>query len=130
MSGISKGITIPPDCITPSEQEQRFWERVQQQDDTFDKYAIHKYPMNEAELPAAMEQYGFRNIQTGFVTVDLTPDNPKYSADLAHNMMDADRYSDIEAIDSVLYSMPEYFTREEIQEMKRLANAKYDARIA
>lgn len=63
------------------------------------------------------------------MTVDLTPDNPKFSADLAHNMIDAGRYSDIEAIDSVLYSMPEHFTGEEIEEMKYLANAKYDARI-
>ncbi len=125
-----KGITILSDCVTPSEKEQLFWKRVQQYDDTFDRYGIHKYPMNEAELPRAMEQHGFRNIQTGFMTVDLTPDNPKFSADLAHNMIDAGRYSDIEAIDSVLYSIPEHFTGEEIREMKDLANAKYDARIA
>lgn len=124
-----KGITIQSDCITPSEQEQRFWKRVQQYDDTFDKYAVHKYSMNEAELPAAMEQYGFRNIRTGFVAIDLTPDDPKYSTDLAHNMIDADRYSDIEGIDSVLHTMPEHVTEEEIEEMKCYANARYDTRI-
>ena len=125
-----KGITIQSDCITPSEQEQRFWKRVQQYDDTFDKYAVHKYSMNEAELPTAMEQHGFRNIRTGFVAIDLTPDDPKYSTDLAHNMIDADRYSDIEGIDSVLHTMPEHVTEEEIEEMKRLANERYDTRIA
>ena len=124
-----RGITIQSDCIAPSEKEQRFWKRVQQYDDTLDRYAIHKYPMNEAELPAAMEQYGFREIWTGFVTVDLTPDNPKFSADLAHDIIEADRYSDIEGIDSVLHSMPKHVTREEIEEMKRLANARYDTRI-
>lgn len=124
-----KGIIIRPDCIALSEREKLFWERVQQHDDTFARYAIHKYPMNEAELPIVMEQYGFRNIRTSFVTVDLTPDNPKYSADLAHNMIDADRYSDLEGIDSVLHSMPEHFTVEEIEEMRRLANARYDIRI-
>lgn len=125
-----KGITVQSDSITPSEQEQKFWKRVQQYDDTFDKYAIYKYPMSEAELPAAMEQHGFRNIRTGFVTIDLTPDDPKYSTDMAHNMIDADRYSDIEGIDSVLHTMPEHVTVEEIEEMKRLANARYDTRIA
>lgn len=125
-----KGITVQSDSITPSEQEQKFWKRVQQYDDTFDKYAIYKYPMSEAELPAAMEQHGFRNIQTGFVTIDLTPDDPKYSTDMAHNMIDADRYSDIEGIDSVLHTMPEHVTEEEIEEMKCLANARYDTRIA
>jgi len=86
--------------------------------------------MNEAELPITMEKYEFENIKTGFVTIDLTPDNPKFLSDLAHDMINADRYADIDAVDSVLYTMPEHFSIEEIEEMKRLVHAKYDARIA
>lgn len=125
-----KGIFIAPNCVTPGEYEQQFWKRAEQYDDTMDKYAVCKYPMSEAELPAAMEKYGFRDIRTGFATVDLTPDNPRFSAALAHNMIDALRYSDIDSIDSILSAMPEHFTIEEIEEMKRLTNAKYDTRIA
>ena len=77
-----------------------------------------------------MEIFGFRNISTGFVTIDLTPDNPKFSDALAHDIINAERYTDIDAIDSVLHTMPEHFTVQETEEMKRLANAKYDNRIA
>lgn len=125
-----KGITIAPSCVAPSEYEQQFWKKVEQYDNSMDKYAVCKYPMNETELPAAMEQHGFRNISTGFAVVDLTPDNPKFSPALAHNMIDAERYSDMDRIDSVLYSMPEHFTAEETEEMKRLVNMKYDIRMA
>lgn len=124
-----KGIAVTPSCITPNEYEKQFWKKVEQYDDTMNKYSICKYPMNEAELPIAMEKYGFNNISTGFATIDLTPDNPKFSAALAHKMIDADRYADLDAIDSLLHTMPEHVTVEEIEKMKRLTNAKYDTRI-
>ena len=125
-----KGIVVTPDCITPNEYEKQFWKKVEQYDDTMNKYSICKYPMNEAELPLAMEQYGFNNIRTGFATIDLTPDHPKFSTTFAHNMIDADRYVDLDAIDSVLHTIPEHVTVEEIEEMKRLTYAKYDTRTA
>lgn len=40
------------------------------------------------------------------------------------------RYTNMDAIASVLHTMPEHFTVEETEEMKRLINAKYDTRIA
>ncbi|MDE7197351.1 MAG: class I SAM-dependent methyltransferase [Lachnospiraceae bacterium] len=125
-----RGIHIAPDCLSSSDVEKRFWEKAKRYDDTLNQYSICRYPMNEAQLPASMESYGFRNTSTGFVTVDLTPDHPKYSNTIAHEMIDADRYADIDAIDSVFYKMPEYFTVKEIEEMKRMTHAKYDIRIA
>ena len=125
-----KGITIPSDCIALSEYEKQFWEKTGQYDDTMTKFSVCKYPLNEAELPAAMEKYGFRNVRTGFVTVDLTPDNPKFPDTFAHSIINSGRYSDIEAIDSTLHTMPEHFTVEETEEMKRLVNSKYDTRIS
>lgn len=124
-----KGISAAPSCISSDEYEKQFWAKAEQYDDTMDKYSVCKYPMNEAELPIAMERYGFRNISTGFVTIDLTPDNPKYSDTLAHDIINAGRYTVIDAIDSVLNAMPEHFSVKEIEEMKRRANAKYDVRI-
>lgn len=125
-----KGIAVTQGDSTLSECERQFWKKAEQNDNTSDKYAIGKYWMSEAELPAAMEKYGFKNIGTGFVTVDLTPDDPKYSAELAHDMINSERYSDIDGIDSVIHSMPEHFTVQESEEMKRLTNVKYDERIA
>lgn len=124
-----KGINIGPSCIALSEYEQQFFKKAEQYDDSMEKYSICKYPMSEAQLPVAMERYGFHNIRTGYATIDLTPDDPKFSPELAHDMINADRYSDLDGIDSVLYSMPEHFTAEEIEEMKRITNVKYDTRI-
>lgn len=125
-----KSIRIAPSCISSDAYEKHFWEKVKRYDDTMNKYSICKYPMSEAELPIAMERYGFRNIGTGYVTIDLTPDDPKFSGTFAHEMINAHRYTDIDAINSVLYNMPEYFTMKEIKEMERLTNEKYDIRIA
>ena len=124
-----KGINLAPGCITLNEYEQEFWKKAEQYDDSMEKYSICKYPMSEAQLPAAMEEYGFNNIRTGYATIDLTPDDPKFSPGLAHDIINANRYSELDGIDSVLYSMPGHFSAEEIEEMKCLANVKYDTRI-
>lgn len=124
-----KGININPSCITFNDFEQHFWKKAEQYDDSIEKYSVCKYPMSEAELPIAMEKYGFSDIRTGYATIDLTPDNPKFSAALAHDMINANRYTTLDGIDSVLQTMPEHFTREEVEEMKHLANAKYNTRI-
>ena len=124
-----KGIHIPSSCVEPGEQEQAFWEKADKYDDTMEKYAICKYPLNEAELPITMEKYGFHDIQTGFATIDLTPDNPKYPPTLAHDMINVNRCNDLEAIEARLRISPDHFTREEIETMKRIVNEKYDLRI-
>lgn len=124
-----KGININPKCITFNEYEQQFWKKAEQYDDSMDRFSVCKYPMSEAEIPTAMAEYGFSNISTGFVTVDLTPDNPRFSTSLALDMINANRYTALDIIESVLYTMPEHFTTQEIKEMKCLTNAKYDARI-
>ena len=73
-----KGININPSCITFNEYEQQFWKKAEQHDDSMDRFAVCKYPMSEAEMPVAMSKYGFSNVSTGFATIDLTPDNPKF----------------------------------------------------
>lgn len=124
-----KGINIYSKCITFHEYEQQFWKKAEQYEGSIDRFSVCKYPMSEAEIPIAMGEYGFSNISTGFVTVDLTPDNPRFSVSLALDMINANRYTSLDAIESVLHKMPEHFTTQEIEEMKRLVNAKYDARI-
>lgn len=125
-----KGIQVTPSCLAPTTYERQFWEKVSQYDNTLEKYAVCKYPMTEAGLPAAMEQYGFTNIQTGFATVDLTPDNPSVPPAMAQDMINAERLGALDRIASVFCQMPECFTAQDIEEMKRLTNEKYDMRIA
>lgn len=124
-----KGINLTPSCLTFNEYEQQFWKKAEQHDDSMEKYSVCKYPMSESELPIAMAKYGFSDIRTGYATIDLTPDNSRFSTALAHDMINANRYTSLDAIDSVLQTMPEHFTAAEVEEMKRLTNAKYDTRI-
>jgi ubiquinone/menaquinone biosynthesis C-methylase UbiE len=125
-----KGINTQPSCITFNEYEQQFWQKAEQYDDSMDRFAVCKYPMSESQMPLAMAEHGFSNISTGYATIDLTPDNPKYSASLALDMINANRYTALDAIESVIHTMPEHFTMHEIAEMKRLTNEKYDIRTA
>ena len=124
-----KGIHISPECVEDSEYEQLFWEKVRKYDDSMEKYAVCRYPMSEAELPLAMEKYGFKEIRTGYSAIDLTPDNPKFTSEMAHKMIHAHRQCALEALDSVLSTIPQYVSAQEIEKMKILTNAKYNKRI-
>ena len=123
-----KGIHIPSSCVEPGEQEQAFWEKADKYDDTMEKYAICKYPLSEAELPITMEKYGFHDIQTGFATIDLTPDNPKYSAPLALDMIEAAHLCEVEFVESAAYSLPDCVTQEKKQQMLQRIEQKYAER--
>lgn len=81
-----KGINITPDCLSLSEYEQQFGKKMEAHDDSMERFSVCKYPMSEAELPLAMEKYGFRNVSTGFATIDLTPDHSKYTKEMAHTI--------------------------------------------
>jgi hypothetical protein len=41
--------------------------------------------MSKAQLPLALQQYGFQSASTGYSTIDLIPNAPKYSSEMAHN---------------------------------------------
>lgn len=123
------GITVPAPAISDSGREQKFWDKAVKYDHTKAQYKICRYPMNEAELPLAMESYGFQQIHTGFVTVSLTPDNPDISSSLAYDMINASRQTELDSIESVCHSIPEQVSPEERDEMIRLINEKYDRRL-
>lgn len=127
-----RGINISAPCITvKSEYEKNIWQRAEKYfSEINDKYAVCAYPQSENELPLCMEKYGFRNVTTEYITVNLTPDNPIYSAEMAHAMINANRQVSIDNIASLADIAGEVITASEIEEMKRLANEKYDKRIA
>ena len=77
--------------------------------------------MSEAGIPASAEQNGFRDVSTGYAVIDLTPDAPKYPAEMAERMIEAQRQNDLEAIASV--------HAENDKEAIAAINAKYDERL-
>ena len=77
--------------------------------------------MSEAGIPASAEENGFRSISTGYAVIDLTPDDPKYPAEMAERMFEAQRQGDLEAIASV--------HAENDREAVAAVNARYDERL-
>lgn len=126
-----RGIHIPAPCISEkTEFEQDIWRRADRYfRETDKKYGVCEYPQSEAELPLCMEKYGFRNVTTEYITVNLTPDNPCYSIEMAHAMIDANRQNDLDSAEIMLRIANEAVTPAEVDELKRLVNAKYDKRI-
>lgn len=126
-----KGIHVAAPCIAEqSDFEKDIWARAEKYfAETTKKYAICAYPQTEAELPLCMERYNFRNVTTSYLTVNLTPDHPVYSKEMAHAIINADRQVNIDSVNNLLQVAPDAVTRPEIEELKRLLHEKYDKRL-
>lgn len=127
-----KGITIPAACVREeTEFEKEIWKRAEPfYADNFEKYAIGTYAQNEAEIPLNMEKYGFCNVSTEYVTVNLTPDNPLYPKEMAYAMIHAERKGELDNVERLLHVAADVVSCDEVEEMKRLVNAKYEKRLA
>lgn len=126
---VRRGITVEPPDITESAFEKAFWDKVNAHDTTMETYAVGRYSMTEAELPAAMGRYGFHRISTGYAAIDLTPDDPAVPPALARDMLRAVRETALDAIRSTAVTVPGVVTDTEITEMLRLAHERYDRRL-
>ncbi len=93
------------------------------------KYNVCAYPLSEAELPLTMEKYGFRNVSTSYLTINLTPDHPGYSKDMAYAMINANRQVALDGIDSLPLIAPGIATAAEIKALKKAQNDKFDKRL-
>lgn len=126
-----RGINISAPCLMEeSDFEQEIWKRVEPFCSTANgKYNVCQYPLSESELPSTMEQYGFHQISTEYLTINLTPDNPDNPKEFAHAMINAHRQTALEAIDSISGIAPEVITKDKLEKMKVLVNQRYDKRI-
>lgn len=116
-----KGVMQRAECLKITDIEKAFWDSFDEGEDIREKYEVGKYYMSEQELPLAMEDNGFKKVSTGYAVIDLTPDNPKYSEDMALDMINADRLSEIEAAESS--------HSRDADRIISLLNEKYDKRI-
>lgn len=126
-----RGVNILADCITEqSEFEKDILEKAEKYlKEIKDKCAVCMYPQSEAEIPLNMQKYGFKKVSTGYATINLTPDNPIYSKDMAYAMINANRQVNLESVDKLLNIPKDIVTKEEIEELKRLVNKKYNRRL-
>ena len=116
-----KGFHCTAPCLEITSEEKEFWDSLSQTEDELEKYGVCKYPMSEAELPASMEKHGFMNVTTGYAIIDLTPDATKYSDKMAEAMIEAERLSSLEAINSI--------QSDHADKAIAAVNRKYDERL-
>lgn len=126
-----RGIYIEAECISEQgEFEKMIWEKALPiSQDTDKKYNVGKYAMSESELPLTMEKYGFRDVSTDYLTVNLTPDNMGVTRESAYAMINAQRQTGIDAVNSLKYIAPDIISEEDLLKMRELIDRKYDRRI-
>lgn len=131
MLSARRGVHQEAPCIAEqSEFETDIWNRVEARCRELDREnGVCRYPMSEAEYPACMEKYGFREVSTQYVTINLTPDNPDYSRETALAMFEANHKGSLDGVDALAYIAPDLVTADERQELKRLIDVKYARRI-
>lgn len=115
-----RGLCCTAPCLAQTEAEERFWNGINSENER-EKYGVGRYAVSEAELAAGMERHGFENVTTGYAVIDLTPDDPKYSAPMAERMIEAQRQTNLEAIASA--------HSDQDAEAVAAVNAKYGERL-
>ena len=116
-----RGIYSSAPCLEEMQEEKAFWEKARPWQEVNETYQVCQYPMTEAEIPISMEQNGFEAVTTGYAVIDLTPDAPKYPAEMAEAMIEAQRQTSIEAVISA--ELPG------AEKVIDIINSKYDERL-
>ena len=76
-----------------------------------------------------MEKYGFRDVRSGYVTIALTPDDPGTPADMAHAIINEERYCACEAVEAARRKYPLVVTEEETAAVLSAIAEKFDRRV-
>lgn len=127
-----RGIQHPAACVREeSAFETEIWARV---DADFRRAAkengVGAYALNEMELPAAMEKYGFHGVETHYLAINLTPDDPFYTPEEARDMINANRQNDLDNIERMESVAPGAVSKADRDRLARLVNERYDRRLA
>ncbi len=125
-----RGITVNAYCMEEcSDFENEIYGRAEKYlDAVLKENSIGAYRQNERDIPLTMAAYGFRNIRTDYLTINLTPDNPEYPEEKARAMINEGRLSELDYAERLLKIAPDIVSAEEISELKKIINKKYDRR--
>lgn len=127
-----KSINISAPCISEqTDFEINIYNKTKKYYIETDKeYNVCAYPLNESELPLTMQNYGFKNVSTNYITINLTPDNPMYSKEMAYAIINSNRQIELDSIDYLPHIAQNVVTQDEIEKLKHIKYLKYDRRLA
>ncbi len=125
----SIGIEAP--CISEeSGFEKNLWGKMgAKYGEIIKQNGVGAYAQNEMEMPLNMEKYGFKNISSSYVAINLTPDDPRYPRDMAITMINSNRQNALDNIERFARTAPDAANENEVTELIRITNQKYDKRI-
>lgn len=132
MLSARRGINHTAPCLArESALEQEVWARVEERAKAIDEDAhVAAWALNEQQHPVAMAAAGFREISTAYIAVNLTPDNPENTPEMAHAMINSHRQTALDATFFLENGMADMVSPAEIAQMRAAINARYDERIA
>lgn len=127
-----RGYHIPAPCLAElTDLERRVYEAMEPYDRALNRaVGVGAYATDERGIPAALEGYGFGQVSTAYITVNLTPDNPVYDRETAHAIINAERRGELDCLDSIPVIAPGLIPEADLAELRRIKNAKYDQRIS
>lgn len=76
-----------------------------------------------------MSEAGFRDVRVDYITLSLTPDDPRIPHELAHMIINAERDNDLDCISLIEHTAADLVSCDELNEMKKSINNRYDKRI-
>jgi len=126
-----RGINITSKTISEtSDFEDKMHKKTEQYyKATDEKYSVGKYGCSEQELPSLMSAHGFKDIQTHFLAINLTPDSNQYDEEFAIKMIEANRRVHLDSLEYLPHIAPDLLTPDEIQKWAGEINLKYDKRV-
>lgn len=122
---------IAPCLAQETPFEAAIWQRAGSRiDEAHRAGGVGAYAMDERALPLAMEKYGFRDVSSRYVAVNLTPDDPDCPRERALAIIEDGRRNDLDVAGFLLHVADDLVTADEVAEMQRLINMRYDRRVA
>ncbi len=132
MLSARRGVNIVAPCIrASSEIEDEVWSRTEELCKAYDQdNHVGAYGMNEMQHPIAMAENGFRDITADYAVINLTPDDPRMPREMALAIINAHRQTALDAIGFLPNVAGSLVKPDELDEMRRQVNLRYDQRIA
>lgn len=126
-----RGINHFSDTVSSmSDFENEMWQKVEKYyTEADEKFSVCQYPLSEKELPETMMKYGFKNVSTDYITVNLTPDSYNTDDGFAIEIIETNRQSNLEWVLRLPHIAPGVVSDTEIEKLKNVINQKYDRRI-
>ncbi len=122
---------VQADCLKKrTDFERAIYDRINPYAKAADQaHGICAYPMTEAELPRAMEKYGFQSVSTEYLALNLTPDHPSCATAFAEAMIESGRQMEMEEIKCWPNIAPGVITDAELDQMEKLIHVRHDERL-